>query len=72
MGGKHQDYRDAVRVIQALGWRVDTERNGYPMAFCPCKKHKKTIHKTPSDPNYYTNLLAWVARQHRSEQEDPA
>ncbi len=49
-------------MIRARGWTVDEERGGYPMAFCPCGRHIKTISKTPSNPHYYKNLEAWFKR----------
>lgn len=63
MGGKQQEFRETVAWLQSLGWRVDTDRGGYPLAFCPCGKHLKTVHITPSAPNYFRNLRAWVLRQ---------
>jgi hypothetical protein len=62
VGSKHQDYRQAVAVLRARGWRVDERRGGYPMAFCPCGRHMKTIKKTPSNPRYFVNLYAWLER----------
>jgi hypothetical protein len=62
VGSKHQDFRDAVARIQRRGWRVDVERAGYPMALCPCGRHRKTVSRTPSNPNYWKNLEAWFVR----------
>ena len=62
VGSKSQDYRAAVAAVRARGWRVDEDRGGYPMAFCPCGKHMKTIKMTPSNPKYFVNLRAWFAR----------
>lgn len=63
MGGKQQQYREALAWLQEQGWRVDTDRSGYPMAFCACGEHKRWVHITPSDPSYFRNLRAWVMRQ---------
>lgn len=62
MGGKNQDFREAVDWVKGVGWRVDEERRGYPMAFCPCGRHTRTIHRTPSNPNYFNEMRRWVLR----------
>jgi hypothetical protein len=69
VGSRQQDYRSAVASFRQRGWRVDEERCGYPLAFCPCGRHKKTIHKTPSNPRYWQNLQAWLDRTECSEEE---
>jgi len=36
---------------------------GYFKVKCPCdERHMRTVHLTPSDPNYAKNLLAWLRR----------
>jgi hypothetical protein len=56
MGGKRDDYKAAIKWLKARGWRVDEDRSGYPMAYCPCGRHQKTVHLTPSNPHYYQQL----------------
>lgn len=29
---------------------------------CPCGEHQRTVHITPSDPNYERNLRGWLKR----------
>ncbi len=62
VGGDQQEYRELVEWLKAHRWRVDESRGGYPMAFCPCRGHKKTLHYTPSNPNYWRNARAWFRR----------
>jgi len=62
MGGKGQDFRENVAWLEARGWEVDADRNGYPLARCPCGEHLKTIHRTPSNPQYWKNLRKHVER----------
>ena len=69
MGSAKQDYREAVEWVRAQGWRVDEERDGYPMAFCKCGKHHRSIHLTPSNPRYYQQLRNWVKRQDCEQKE---
>jgi hypothetical protein len=57
-----KDIEDAAKEVLAHGWtEVDGKR--YRKFRCPCGAHMKTIKKTPSDPNYVRNLLAWFRRQ---------
>ena len=64
MGGKQQEFRETVAWLKGLGWRVDTDRKGYPLArSARAGTTTKTIHRTPSDPSYFRNLRAWVERQ---------
>lgn len=51
-----------VEWLGDRGWSVDEDRKGYPLAKCPCGKHLKTIHRTPSDPNYWINCRKQVER----------
>lgn len=66
VGSKHQDYRDAVEWLKDRGWRVDETRKGYPRAYCPCGKHMRSVHLTPSGPGYWRNLRS-VGRTDRTE-----
>ena len=54
---------DAVLdAFHDAGWAVlDPPR--YYKVRCPCGKHQRSIHLTPSDPNYMRNALKWLARQ---------
>lgn len=67
MGSKRQDYRETVAWLRERGWRVDEERDGYPRAYCPCGRHIRSVHRTPSGPDYWRNLRAWVQRTERND-----
>ncbi len=62
--------RHTVKELEALlqeaesrGWRVTRDKKYFKL-WCPCPgKHRKTVHLTPSDPNYERNLRAWLKRQ---------
>ena len=42
-----------LRLIEAHGWTV--EKRNYFWCLCPCGRHYKTVHLSPSDPNYWRN-----------------
>jgi hypothetical protein len=53
-----------LRQAEKLGWRIKGGGNSYFKLYCPCSgKHKKSVHCTPSDPNYKRNLLAELGRK---------
>ncbi len=55
---------DAIRVAAELNWTVvGLSGKGYTKLHCPCGKHKKWLKKTPSDPNFYKNAIAYMRRQ---------
>ena len=60
---KHPD-KDLEKVLkdaEAQGWRIK-DKNYFKM-YCPCPgKHLKSVHLTPSDPNYLRNLLKKLLR----------
>lgn len=65
MGGLTQDIADVVAEYEAKGWTYGRRGRGYPYLICPCGSHgPKTVHLTPSDPNYARNLRGWLRRQH--------
>lgn len=61
-GGKERE--DVYREAEQLGWSIDDKPNskGYFKMKCPCGKHMRWLHKTPSDPNYYRNVVGWMRR----------
>jgi hypothetical protein len=61
---KHdKDIEPVLRAAENQGWRVSKGKRYYKM-WCPCPlKHMKTVHLTPSDPNYVRNLLAQLRRR---------
>lgn len=44
------------------GWTIE-KRKKYYRVFCPCGDHMRSIHLTPSNPNYSKNVLKWLYRQ---------
>ena len=55
---------DAEKVRKGLGWTVGgVGKQGYEKWLCPCGAHKKWIHKTPSNPNYFKDAIAYMRRQ---------
>jgi len=52
------------REAERAGWRIVIPKKGYWKAYCPCpEEHKRSVHLTPSNPNYVRNLRAWFRRQ---------
>ena len=70
------DQRKELAAIRAearrKGWRVERGKGYYKM-WCPpaCGKHWKTVHLSPSDPNYTRNLLGQLGRATCWNKKDP-
>jgi hypothetical protein len=62
VGKYDKDIKDVVDEISRHGWTEVAGKN-YRKFRCPCGRHMKTIHKSPSNPNYFKNLMAWFRRQ---------
>jgi len=57
-----KDLEAVIREAEKKGWRTE-KGSAYFKMYCPCdKKHKKTVHLTPSDPNYRRNLIGQLKR----------
>jgi hypothetical protein len=56
-----KDLEAILKEAEDKKWRIEKRRKYY-MMFCPCKRHKKTVHLTPSGPNYMRDLLAQLGR----------
>jgi len=57
--------KDGQRVLDEFakaGWRIDNPPKYYRVR-CPCGSHLRYIHLTPSNPQYWTEALAWLHRQ---------
>jgi len=53
-----------LRSAERQKWRVTGGGNKYFKMYCPCPaKHKKSVHCTPSDPNYKRHLLNELGRK---------
>lgn len=50
------------QLLEEQGWRISKD-SGYFKAYCPCGQHKRTIHLSPSDPNYEQNVRHWFQGQ---------
>lgn len=57
-----KELEKVLLAAEAQGWRVEKTRKYYKM-YCPCGEHIKTVHLSPSDPNYQKNLLAELLRK---------
>ncbi len=56
-------HADALRVAKELGWRIfPPNKNGYQKLACPCGRHLKWLHKTPSNPNHFKEAIAYLRR----------
>lgn len=64
MSSHQQKELAAIREeARRKGWRVERGK-GYWKMWCPswCGKHWKTMHLSPSDPNYARNLRGRLGR----------
>jgi len=61
---RHQkkEIEKLLREFDALGWRI-LDPPTYYQVRCSCGLHKRSIHLTPSDPNYVRNVRQWLERQ---------
>lgn len=50
-----------LREAESRQWRVERGNRYYKM-YCPCGAHKKTVHLTPSNPNYERECRAQLKR----------
>lgn len=61
MAARPRHQRKELEAVLQLAERQDwivTKSGKYFKMYCPCvDKHLKTVHLTPSDPNYVRNLL---------------
>lgn len=44
------------------GWRI-VSTGKYYKVYCPCGSHKRSIHLSPSNPNYVKDAVRWLFRQ---------
>lgn len=51
-----------LSALESDGWRVVKGRK-YFKIYCPCPdEHLKTVHISPSNPNYQRNFESWLRR----------
>ena len=57
-----KELKAVLREAEGKGWCVEKGKKYFKM-LCPnpCK-FRKTVHLTPSNPNYERNLRAWLSR----------
>ena len=61
---------DALRIANELNWREGRLNDkGYLQLLCPCGQHIKWLHKTPSNPNFFTEAIKYLRRQECSKPE---
>ncbi|WP_457221152.1 hypothetical protein [Mycobacteroides abscessus] len=57
----NKDIEAWLVVLESQGWEI-IDGKKYRKARCKCGDHQKTIHTSPSDPNYLRNLKGWFRR----------
>lgn len=63
-----KELQSLLKEFDEAGWRIQDPPKYYKV-YCPCGAHKRTIHLTPSDPNYTLNASKWLHRQECYTQE---
>lgn len=58
-----KDLEALLGEFHEAGWTIVDPRKKYYKVKCPCGKHLKSIHISPSDPNYAKNAISWLYRQ---------
>jgi hypothetical protein len=63
-----KDIEDAMRNLEGSGWRFERRKGAkYFRGYCPCGAHIRSVHMSPSDPNYVKNLISWADRACKEE-----
>ena len=57
-----KELETVLKEAEEQGWRVDGGGNTYFRLRCPCGKHMRWVHLTPSGTNYVRDLLGWLRR----------
>lgn len=58
---ERQNLEALLKEAESKGWQVTRTRRYYKIR-CGCGAHQRTVHITPSDPNYERNLRHWLKR----------
>lgn len=58
----NKDIEEVLEAFHQAGWRILNPPRYYTVR-CPCGQHQRSIHRTPSDPNYGRNAVKWLERQ---------
>lgn len=56
-----KDLEATLREAERKGWKVTKGKKYYRMR-CACGIHQRTVHVSPSDPNYRRSLVGWLNR----------
>lgn len=56
-----KELEQVLEQFDALGWRIDDPPTYYRLR-CPCGRHMRWLHLTPSNPNYGNEALQWAKR----------
>jgi hypothetical protein len=66
-----KDLEAVLRAAEGKGWRV-IKGKGYYRMLCPCGRGtRKSVHLTPSDPDYRRHLLGQPRRATCWDEEKP-
>jgi hypothetical protein len=57
-----KDLQALLMRFHKLGWKI-VDPPTYYKVYCPCKRHKTTVHLSPSNPNYILDKTKWLERQ---------
>lgn len=65
--GQEQERRAALRELAEIGWGPPDDppkqnKKGYIKVLCGCGAHKFWLHKTPSNPNFFREKVAYARR----------
>lgn len=57
-----KDLEEVLVAFHKAGWLIE-DSGTYYRVICPCGDHQRSIHLTPSNPNYGRQALSWLRRQ---------
>jgi hypothetical protein len=57
-----KELQDVLVAFHEASWRVEDSGTYYRVK-CPCGNHQRSIHLSPSNPNYGREALRWMRRQ---------
>ncbi len=60
-----------LQTFHKRGWSIEDPPTYYKVK-CPCGRHMRWVHLTPSDPYYVTNTRKWLERQPCMMEEEEA
>jgi hypothetical protein len=57
-----KDLEEVLVIFYEAGWLIE-DSGRYHRVKCPCGEHQRSIHLTPSNPDYGRQALNWLRRQ---------